>query len=79
LAQRGRVRIFGEVHADARGGQDRRLAFIEAGSQERVSPGLSLLEIDRYEAQPVRDAEPDANEALTLPSLRAWPVDLEDS
>ena len=31
LAQRGRDRVLGEVHADAGGGDDRRLAGIEAG------------------------------------------------
>ena len=37
LAQRGRDGVPGEVHADARGGHDRRLAGIEAGGR-RAAP-----------------------------------------
>ena len=77
LAQRGRDRVLGEVHADAGGGHDRRLAGVEAGGRQPLPPGVARLEVDRHEPQPLRDAEAELDQALSLPGLRTGLVDLE--
>ena len=66
-----------EVHADAGGGHDRRLAGIEAGGRQPLPPGSARLEVDRHEPQPLRDAEAELDQALSLPGLRTRLVDLE--
>jgi hypothetical protein len=53
-----------------------RLVVIEAGSDTPVPPGPTRVEIDRREAQPVRNTEAELDQTLALPSLRPWPVDL---
>ncbi len=78
VAQRRRVRFLGEIHADARGHDDSRLASVEAGRRESVPPGCARLEIDRYETQPIRDTEAELDQALTLPRLRAGLINLKN-
>ena len=78
LAQRGRDRVPGEVHADAGGGHDRRPVGIEARGRQPLPPGVARLEVDRHEPQPRRDAEAELDQALALPGLRTGLVDLED-
>jgi hypothetical protein len=45
----GRRGIFGEIHGDAGGGDDRGLAGIEAGGGQLLPPGLARLEVDRHQ------------------------------
>jgi hypothetical protein len=42
-----------------------------------LPPGVACLEVDRNESQPLRDAEAELDQALSLPGLRARLVDLE--
>jgi hypothetical protein len=76
-AQRGRDRVLGEIHADASGGHDRRLASVEAGLRQPLPPAVARLEVDWNESQPLRDAEADLAQALSFPSLRTGLVDLK--
>src|SRR5467141_368444 len=47
-----------------------------AGCQP-LPPVVARLEVDRNEPQPLRDAETELDQALSFPSLRTRPVDLE--
>jgi hypothetical protein len=76
-AQRRRRRVPAEVHDDAGGRHDRRPAGIEAGVLELLPPGFACLEVHRHESQPLRDAEAEVEQALTLPGLRTGSIDLE--
>ena len=77
LAQRGRDRVLGQVHADPGGSHDRRPVCIEAGFRQPLPPRFARLEVDRHEPQVRRNAEAEVDQALALPRLRTGPIDLE--
>jgi hypothetical protein len=77
LAQHRPVRFAREVHADARRGDDCGTLRVEAHAFERGPPRRARLEVDRHEAQPIRNRKAELDEALPLPRLRARLIDLE--
>src|SRR6185312_8201964 len=70
-------RLACEVHGDAGGSHDCGLPRVETRCGELLPPRAACLKVDRYESQPLRDAEPKVDEALTLPRLRAGAIHLE--
>jgi hypothetical protein len=77
LAQRGRVRLLGEVHADPGRGDHGWLAGVEARGCQLLPP-RARLEADWNQPQPIWDTKTEFDQALVLPGGGAGAVDFED-
>ena len=74
LTQRGRGRILGQIHADACGNHDRRLAGIETLAREPLPPVIARFEVDWNEPQPARNTETqlDRGGVASRPAEPGW-------